>query len=350
MKSREGGCRVAVVGSLSLLGKELVAQFEERGFPIARLVTFEDELEEPELPILDFEKGERKAVGAQSVRLADLDFVFVAAPLGRLPAFLATLDQKTPLASGSECTVIDLSGSLQPSDDVPVRIPRLDSIRGAGTKPRAAGAWIAPHGATVAASLLLLRLASRFEMEKVTAHVFSPAGEMGARGIEELQKQTIHLLSFQKIPQEIFGAQMAFNLLPRLAGAAKTAGPNLEPRLRNELKAALGSRAPLPALRAVQAPVFYSLGLSLYVEMRKAVTPAAAEAALRGEPVEIRKSSETAPSPVEAAGTGDILVDAVAADPGHSGGLWLWSVADPLRLAAVNAIEIAEGLLKRPRS
>ena len=51
---RHGGFRVAVVGSASLLGKELLAVLKERRFPITRLVT-PDALDEaePDLPVLD---------------------------------------------------------------------------------------------------------------------------------------------------------------------------------------------------------------------------------------------------------------------------------------------------------
>ena len=33
--------------------------------------------------------------------------------------------------------------------------------------------------------------------------------------------------------------------------------------------------------------------------------------------------------------------------PDHPAGLWIWAVADNLRLAAVNAVEIAESLRHR---
>ncbi len=50
MKLAPQGCRVAVVGASSLLGKEVLTVLEERGFPVSRLIKFETDKEEPDAP------------------------------------------------------------------------------------------------------------------------------------------------------------------------------------------------------------------------------------------------------------------------------------------------------------
>lgn len=104
---------------------------------------------------------------------------------------------------------------------------------------------------------------------------------------------------------------------------------------------------PAPALQVCQVAVFYSLAFSLYAETEQAVSPEALGAALEGEHVQLRRRSEAAPSPVEAAGSGDILVDNVTTDPEHPTGCWIWAAVDNIRLAAENAVEIAETLRER---
>jgi len=166
---------------------------------------------------------------------------------------------------------------------------------------------------------------------------------MGPRAIDELQKQTVNLLSFQKVPREAFGAQIAFNLLPRL-GAGFEKADALELRVRNELAAYIDGRAPVPAVRLVQVPVFYSTAVSLYAETAERVPPSDLVMALDGAPIAIRRTSEKAPSQADAAGSNEILVDAIQPDATHPEGIWLWAVADNMRLAAINAVQIAEGL------
>jgi aspartate-semialdehyde dehydrogenase len=356
MKPGKQGYRVAVVGASSLLGKELLTVLEERSFPISRLVTFEADEEEPDLPIVDLRENYQAAVRAQDVAEAELDFAFVAAHprfAASPPAFLRAPGGAaggTP-PPAPHCVVIDMAGSeeLGEASRKPVRVPFLDRrFPPAGR----AESWLyaSAHPAVIVISSLLLHLAARFPLKSAVAQLFCPASEVGPRGIEELQKQTVNLLSFQKIPRKVFGAQLAFNLLPRLGRGERGSLAGLEGHLRAELRQYLGQRVPLPALRVVQVPVFYSWALSLYVEAATAVGPEKAAAALQGERLRLQRLSQDAPSQIEVTGSSDILVDGVMPDAEHPAGIWVWAVADNLRLAAVNAVEIAESLGEPARS
>ena len=253
--------------------------------------------------------------------------------------------------------MIDLDGGLAEPEREPPQIAFIESGDGSGAKPVAlgrpdAGTRIvaAAHPVTIIISALLLRLASKAQISTAVAQVLSPASHLGPRAIEELQKQTVNLLSFQKIPRGIFGSQLAFNLLPRLAGSG--AGPleHLEKRVRGELGPSLSGRAPLPALRVLQSAVFYSTSVSLYVETARPLTPAQAAHALAGEPFRVSRASDRPPSQVEVTGSAEILLDSITADANHPNGLWIWAVADNLRLAATNAVLIAEKLLPSDRA
>jgi aspartate-semialdehyde dehydrogenase len=326
--------RVAVVGASSLLGKELLAVLEERRFPVAQLVKIEAG-GEPELPIIDLEEETPSALGSVEVKGDELDFAFVAARPDPLPAFLQA-------ESARPGVVIDLDEGLRELSPAPPRIAFLEAAP-TSTPPGSRALVASAHPATLMLSLLLLRLAARFEIRTAVAHVFTPASNLGPRAIEELQRQTVNLLSFQKVPRAVFGSQLAFNLLPRLGGGSgSSAFGGLEGRIRGELRGSLAGRVPLPALRLLQAPVFYSMAVSLYVETAAATTPAATAQALAGERVRVRRPAERAPSQVEATGSAEILIDSIVADSARPTGLWIWAAADNLRLAAQNAVEIAE--------
>jgi len=157
----------------------------------------------------------------------------------------------------------------------------------------------------------------------------------------------VNLLSFQKIPRKVFGAQLAFNLLSRLCGTGGSDLLALESGLRRQLKDHLQGRVPLPAIRLLQVPVFHSLAVSLFVETGRRAAPEEVGEALQGERVQLRRPSQDSPTQVEVAGSDKILVDSVTADPDYPTGFWIWAVADNLRLAAVNAVEVAESLRHR---
>ncbi|HKT11297.1 MAG TPA: Asd/ArgC dimerization domain-containing protein [Terriglobia bacterium] len=342
---KNAGYHVAVIGASSLLGKELLAILEERDFPIAELTTVSGETGEPDLPIVDLSRGRRISGEYQDEIPARFDFAFITAPHQRLAAWLERAGRERRGLKGPRA-VIDLCSSVSQLATASLRVPFLD---GPSAAPQDSGTRkglhiiSAPHAATLMISALVSRLAARFRLRSAVANIFSPASEMGPRAVDELQKQTVNLLSFQKVPREAFGAQIAFNLLPRL-GAGYEKADALEPRVRNELATYIGDRAPAPALRLLQVPVFYSTAVSLYIETYERVPPSDLVAALDGAPIAIRRTSEKAPSQADAAGSNEILVDAIQPDAGYPAGIWLWAVADNMWLAAINAVQIAEGL------
>ncbi len=345
MNPGESGYSVAIVGASSLLGRELRAVIRERRFPISRLIELEaggDAEAEPQLPVLDIEKDEAAAFLAAQESISGVDVAFLAAPTDPAQALLA---------SGLPPLVIDLDGGLAEPERQAPQIAFLES--GGASAPAAempkpsTKAIYAAHPVTIVLSALLLRLASKAEITAAVAQVLSPASHLGPRGIEELQRQTVNLLSFQKIPRAVFGSQLAFNLLPRLLSPGSETLGNLEKRVRGELSRTLAGRSPLPALRLLQSPVFYSMGVSLYVETAQPLAPAKAAQALGGKPIRVSRASEQPPSQVEVTGSADILVDSIGADATRPNGLWIWAAADNLRLAAANAVDLVEKLLPR---
>jgi aspartate-semialdehyde dehydrogenase len=345
MRLQSQGYRVAVIGASSLVGKELLAVLEERHFPVAQLVKVEGSAG-AELPIVDLDEPVTSGIDdATEMSTEEFDFAFIAARPDRLPAFLQP-ESRRPR------TVIDLDQALPELANAAPRVPLLErggaSISGLpdSSQPHLV---VSAHPATTVLSVLLLRLAAAFELKTAVAQVFNPAASLGSRAIEELQKQTVNLLSFQKIPRSIFGAQLAFNLLPRLGGSGSIVMSGLEDRIRGELRRCLADRAPLPALRLFQASVFYSMAISLYVETGKPAAPAAVGRALAGERVRLGRAADQAPSQVGVTGSTEILVDPIIADRGRETGLWIWAAADNLRLAAESAVEIAESLAGEKR-
>jgi aspartate-semialdehyde dehydrogenase len=356
MKTTPQGYRVAVVGASSLLGKELLNVLREHRFPFCRLVTISDDEDEPELPILDLREGLKTSVLDENLTASELDFAFIAARSRQTPSFLGGV--QAPGQGRPACLVIDLTAAAAGEEAAEpalslsrrvVRVPFLDrcfALKEMG-EGSADPVYISACPGTIVISSLMLRLAARFPLKSAVAHVFASASEIGSYGIEELQKQTVNLLSFQKIPRKVFGAQLAFNLLSRPGGTGGSELLALENRLRKQLKDYLQARVPIPALRLFQVPVFHSLAVSLFVETGQPVAPEKAGEALQGERVQMRRRSQGSPTQVEVAGSDDILVDSVTADPDRPNGLWIWAVADNLRLGAVNAVEIAESLLPR---
>ena len=75
--------------------------------------------------------------------------------------------------------------------------------------------------------------------------------------------------------------------------------------------------------------------------MTNAISTSELAQLLAGEHVTIVDPSEDAPSNVSAAGQNEILVT-IRRDAGRENAVWLWAVADNLKIIALNAVACAE--------
>ncbi|MGO9642240.1 MAG: Asd/ArgC dimerization domain-containing protein, partial [Candidatus Acidiferrales bacterium] len=161
-------------------------------------------------------------------------------------------------------------------------------------------------------------------------------------GIDELESQTVKLLSLQPIGQGIFDAQVAFNLMDRYGPESQDRLSTAREALARDVAKYLKGRAPLPAVTLLQAPVFYSHGFMAYAEIRSAdrLAESLAAAGLKFE-----AETEAAPTSVGVAGEPRPVLGRPEQDPNAERGWWFWGAADNLRVAAANAVAIAENLL-----
>jgi aspartate-semialdehyde dehydrogenase len=148
---------------------------------------------------------------------------------------------------------------------------------------------------------------------------------------------------------QIYAVPVGFNVVP-LAGSIVDDGSletDEEQKLRNESRKILH----IPGLRVsgtcVRVPVFSGHSLAISAEFEDDISPADALAALGRAPGVIVTD---VPNPLQATGRDEVFVGRVRADQAapDGKGLNLFVVGDNLRKgAALNAVQIAEELLKR---
>jgi aspartate-semialdehyde dehydrogenase len=346
-----GNYRVGLEGASTLLGKEILAALKTRSFPVSYVVGLEGSGEEVEPPILNIGDDPIPVIQESANERAECNIIFRA---GRRFPGAAKPDgsglEETP--AGGEVQrrrfVIDAStGGILPSNAV-LSMPLFDHAteRVATAFRNGAQCFLCPHAATLALAGLVLRLAVSLDLRNISAVILMPASEFGPDGIDELQKQTIGLLSLRDVPRKVFGAQAAFNVSARLGSKAMSSLAATEARVRAELERLLDRAATVPAVRLVQAPSFYSMAFSVYAQSGQPATATQIEQALSGDGVQWIRSSQPSASPVDAQGSATLLLDPVTTEANPPGGFWLWGRVDDLRLQAENAVAIAE--LLRP--
>lgn len=260
--------------------------------------------------------------------------------------FLAGSAESTEKARklAPQAHLIDLTHALEEAPHARLRAPMIEP---AGYTVPAKSVHVIANGAAIALALVLARLHATHKITRALAHIFEPASEHGTSGVEELQQQTIGLLSFKGQPKAIFDAQLAFNMLARYGDEAPVPLDESELRIERHLASLLASagHAPMPSLRLIQAPVFHGYGISLWIEFASHTGVAAIEQTLEDEPIDVRIAGMEPPNVVGMAGQNGLAIGGVVPDRNNPQAAWLWIVADNLRLQAENAIAVAQELL-----
>jgi aspartate-semialdehyde dehydrogenase len=334
--------RIAIVGASSLRGKELKQVLEDRNFPATDIVLLAESILAGTLTEAAGEPTFIRALEEDSFEGAR--YVFFAGSMG-------DAQRNWRVAQRAGAVVIDLTDALAESGEGTIWIPGLgaDFLPVAG--PRAGDS----HGMSAYSSaqppvLIACAIAAGLRdlsPQRIAILFFPPVSERDQAGVDELESQTASLLSFRDIAKPVFGTQVAFNLTSAYGEETKPRIEDMRALAAREIARYLVGRAAVPAIQLVQAPVFYGYAFAAFVEFASPEEVAQVDGALQKVGIKVCGGGEAAPTNVSVAGENEIQIARVERDPNIPAAVWLWGVADNLRLAAVNAARIAEELLAK---
>jgi len=246
--------------------------------------------------------------------------------------------------AASPPAVIDVSGGLEHEPDARLRAPMVDTV----TPIRSGAVQTIAHPASVALALLLTGLGKAGVIRRAVVNVFEPVSERGQAGLDELQKQTVSLLSLKPLAKEVFDTQVSFNMLSRYGSDSRFSLEETERKIDRHLASLLAASGamPMPSLRLIQAPVFHGYSVSAWVEFEVNPGPEAIALALESKWIDVRGAEHESPTNVGVAGQTGIVAGDIVIDGNQPRACWLWAVADNLRMAAENAAEVARELLR----
>jgi aspartate-semialdehyde dehydrogenase len=321
---------IAIVGSSSPLGRELRETLESSGFPAGKVSLIETEEYAGLLQEFAGELEITQILSAEAFQDTDIAF-FACSP--------EIINAYTSSGSRFPEVTIDLTQTAHEGTLFLRGVSDVSLLRGTGH-------YISPHPATIVIGRLLGLLQGKCQIESAAVTVLTPASERGAAAVDELQTQTVELLNFQTIESKVFGGQLAFNLLPEIQSAQRT-----ESLIKSQLTALFRNTLPPVALATIQAPIFHSHGFSVFLKMKEPTSTDQIAACLRDSAASVMVHDEggLSPSPVTVVGSDVVHVARIASDPA-AGSCFLWVVADNLRIAASNALQIAESLMLAPAS
>jgi len=329
---------IAIVGGESLLGKEIHELLEDSGIKAeVRLIASGDPGEEGSI----LTRGREEPLVMTSLQAADLGTAKLIVLAGPKESGLRAYEQVRDLKAAP--IIVDVTAGLEDLPDARLRAPIIE--------PREYVAegkiQVVAHPAAVALALFLTQVRGAGAIQRAVAEVFEPASERGQAGIDELQKQTVGLLSFKPLSKEVYDAQVSFNLLSQYGSESPHSLEAIELKIDRHLASLLATAGvvPMPSLRLVQAPVFHGYSISVWVEFEKNTGKDAIVNALATGSIDLRAGDEEPPTNVGVAGQGGITVGSIVPDRNQPLAWWFWIAADNFRIAGESAVEVIRGSL-----
>ncbi|WP_254070296.1 aspartate-semialdehyde dehydrogenase [Acidisphaera sp. L21] len=332
---------VAIVGATGAVGVELLTCLEARGFPVGRL----------RLLASARSAGRTMSFRGETIAVEELtEASFDGVDLALFSAGSSISKRYAAVAVKAGAVVVDNSSAFRMDPDVPLVVPEVNGA----TLARHRGIIANPNCVAAIATVALAPLHRAHPIRRLTAATYQAASGAGAAAMEELRLSTAAYLAGEAYAPQVLPHPYAFNLFSHNADMDPATGHNGE-----ELKFVAETRRILDAIQlpigitCIRVPVLRAHAMALTIEFDEVVTAEEARALLAtasGVRLVDDMATNHYPMPSEASGQDDVLVGRIRRDLGDPSGrtLAIFVAGDQLlKGAALNAVQIAEALLKR---
>jgi aspartate-semialdehyde dehydrogenase len=331
---------VAVVGATGVVGRTMIQVLNEREFPVGEL----------RLLASGRSAGRTISIDGQSHEIAEaLPEAFEGVDIALFSAGADISRDLAPAAVARGATVIDNSSAWRMDASVPLVVSQVNADDLEGHE----GIIANPNCSTMQLVPVLMALRDAVGIERVVVDTYQAVSGTGADAIAEFEGQIRAHVAGEPKTATVYPHPIAFNALPQVDVFLDNGYTKEEWKVVTESRKILH----LPELRisstAVRVPVFVAHSEAVHVETREPITPERARSlfgAVPGVVVQDDPATSTYPLASEAAGSEEIFVGRVRADPSIDGGrgIAFWVVSDNLRKgAATNAVQLAEALVER---
>jgi aspartate-semialdehyde dehydrogenase len=331
--------RVAVVGATGVVGREMIKMLEERNFPVESLRLLASERSVGQK--LKFKGKEIAVEKLCNEAVHDLDIALFSAGAGVSKDF-------APVFAEKGCFVIDNSSAWRMEPEIPLVVPEVNP--GALSKDRKIIAN--PNCSTIQMVVVLKPIHDAVKIKRVIVATYQAVSGAGSKGITDLEDQTRAWAKNEPVPApKKFQYQIAFNAIPHIDVFFENGYTKEEIKMVNETKKIMGDDSISVTATCVRIPVVRAHSEAVWIETDKKMTPDEARKLLAGAPgvkvVDDPKNNKY-PMPLYAANQQVTFVGRIREDLSTKNGLAMWIVSDNLlKGAALNAVEIAEALVKK---
>lgn len=329
---------VAVVGATGAVGREMLKTLHDRAFPATEIIPFASSRS----------AGTKVPFGDEELTVRELkEDVFEGINLAVFSAGGGTSEKFAPHAAAAGCVVVDNSSAWRMDERCPLVVPEVNPH----ALDRHNGIIANPNCSTIQMMVVLKPLHDAAGIKRVVVSTYQAVSGTGQKAITELETQVRQLFNMQEPEVKVYPHRIAFNILPHIDVFLDNDYTKEEMKMVHETVKILEDPGVKVTATCARVPVLYGHSESLNIETAKKLTPREARAILAQAPgvqVYDNPREKMYPMPIDAAGEDLTFVGRIREDETISNGLNLWIVADNIRKgAALNAVQIAEELLKR---
>ena len=327
---------IAIVGATGNVGRKTLEVLEKKKLSIDNLYLIASSNSAGKK--INFRGKEYEVVDLENFDFSKVKIAFFAAG--------GKISEKFAEKAAKNCFVIDNSSYYRMDPNVPLIVPQVN----ASDLNKINKNIIAnPNCSTAQLVIALKPLHDLFKINRVVVSTYQSVSGGGKAPMDELIEQTKLVLDGKRVKSNNFTKQIAFNAIPHIDLFSDDGYTKEELKISNETKKILDNKINLTAT-CVRLPISVSHSESVNLQFEKPFSLKKVREALdnfEGCKVIDDRTDGGYSTPLEAEGKDETFISRIREDKTIKNGLNLWIVSDNLlRGAALNAVEIAETLIK----
>ena len=328
---------IAIIGATGNVGRKLLEVLEQKQLPIDQLYLVASAKSVGKK--INFKGKEREVYDLENYDFSKAEITFFAAG--------GKISEQYAEKASKQTAIIDNSSFFRMDTSVPLIVPQVNPE---AIKDMKKNIIANPNCSTAQLVIALKPLHDEFNIKRVIVSTYQSVSGAGKASMDELIDQTKLSLDKKKINSKNFTKQIAFNAIPHIDVFADDGYTKEELKMINETKKILDNKIEMTAT-CVRIPVLVSHSESVNIEFEKSFSLEKIYSLLEsanGCEVYDKREDGGYITPLEAEGKNETYISRIRKDKTKKNSINIWIVSDNLlRGAALNAVEIAELLIKK---
>jgi len=329
---------IAIVGATGNVGRKIIEVLDKKNFPISDLFLVASAKSAGKK--INFKGKEHSVIDLEKFDFSKVKIAFFAAG--------STIAEKWAHIAAEKTIVIDNSKFFRKDPDIPLVVPEVNSKELVHVKKKYI---IANANCSVIPLVVALKpLHDLYIVKRIVASTYQSVSGAGKAPMDELLSQTKEYFDNKNLKSKYFTKQIAFNVIPHIDSFLENGYTKEEQKTTDEVKKILDKKIKITST-CVRIPVLVSHSISANVEFDKKCNLEEIKNVLSTSPgckvVDEQKDGGYI-TPVEAENKYETFISRIRQDDSQPNSINMWIVSDNLlKGAALNAVEIAESLIKK---